>query len=85
MKMRHTAIVSTQSETRINFGANSVLFRHEEGILGRFEAGCLLAYIQLAPGLSGSSFNIDADSFASRARREGGRPLARILGWHVPR
>ena len=71
MKTRHTAIVSTQSETRINFGANSVLFGHEEGILGRFEAGCLSVYIQLAPELNGPSFNIDPDSFASRAR--GGR------------
>ena len=48
MRTKHTAIVSTQSETRIIFGANSVLFRQKEAILGRFEAGCLPAYIQLA-------------------------------------
>ena len=69
--------LSTQSETRINFGANSVLLRHKEAIFGRFEAGCLPVYIQLAPRLTGRSFNMDADSFASRA---GGRQLAQILG-----
>ena len=74
MKTRHTAIVSTQSETRINFGANSVLFRNEEGILSRLEAGCLPVYIQLAPGLSGQSFNTHADSFASLARGEAACP-----------
>ena len=81
MKTKHTAIVSTQSETWINFGANSVLFRHEEGILGRFEAGCLPAYVELAPGLSGPSFNIDADSLASRAR---GKTTCPDLGWYMP-
>ena len=72
MKTRHTAIVSTQSETRITFGANSVLFLQKEAILGRFEADCLPVYIQLAPGLTGPSFNMDADSFASRAEGGGG-------------
>ena len=74
MKRRHTAIVSAQSETQINLGANSVLFRHEEGILGRFEAGCLPERIQLAPGLSGPSFNIDAGSFAVTREGEGNFP-----------
>ena len=58
------------------------LFRHEEGILGRFEVGCFPAYIQLASGLSCPCFNIDADSFAPLAGR---RQLAQILGWYVPR
>ena len=61
------ASVSAQSETRINFGANSVLFGQKEAILGRFEAGCLQAYIKLAPRLIGRSFNMGAGSFASRA------------------
>ena len=72
MKTRHTAIISSQRETQINFGTDSVFFPYEEGILGRFEADCLPAYIQLAPGLSGPSFNIDADSFASCASVGGG-------------
>ena len=48
IKTRHTAIISTQSETQISFGTNSVLFCEKETILSRFEAGCLLTYIQLA-------------------------------------
>ena len=65
----------------------SYFARRSYGILGRFEAGCLPAYIQLAPVLSSPSFNIDEDSFASRTSGvvgEGGGNSVRILGWHVP-
>ena len=68
MKTRHIAIVSTQSETWINFDTNSVLFCQKEVVLGRFEDGCFPVYIQLAPRLTGRSFNMDADSFASHTR-----------------
>ena len=73
MKTRHIAIISTQSETQISFGTNSVLFHQKEAILGRFEASCLPGYIQLAPRfwLTGHAFNMDADSFASHARGGG--------------
>ena len=47
---------------------------HSEAILGRFEAACVPAYIQLALRLTGHSFNMDADSLASRARREATYP-----------
>ena len=45
-------------------------FSREEGILGRFEAGCFPAYTELVPGLIGPSFNIDPYSFVSQGRGE---------------
>ena len=73
MKTSYTAIVSTE---RIKFWRQfSLISPGREGILGRSEAGCLPAYIELAPGLSSASFNIDEDSFVSRGgggRGEGG-------------
>ena len=77
MKTRHIAIISTQSETQITFGTNSVLFRQKEAILGRFEASCLPGYIQLAPRLTGHAFNMDAQ-FCITCEGGGGSNLPRF-------